>query len=124
MQIHAVILENTFTSLPQLVPHTLPALSPFSFLCHQKWNSAAKIPLIPATTPILMLSGARDEVVPKEHMRSLWEIVAKRGETKTSGGKEFKVGLERAKFKEFENGTHSKFLPKRFMYYFWCSMGE
>jgi hypothetical protein len=55
-----------------------------------------------------MLSGARDEVVPKEHMRLLWEIVAKRGEMKTSGGKEFKVGLERAKFKEFEYGTHSK----------------
>jgi len=55
-----------------------------------------------------MLSGARDEVVPKEHMRALWEIVAKRGETKTSGGKEFKVGLENAKFKEFEYGTHSK----------------
>ena len=72
-----------------------------------------------------MLSVARDEVVPKEHMRSLWEIVAMRGETKTSGGKEFKIGLERAKFKEFENGTHSK--SREAFYFrrvFWCSMGE
>lgn len=67
------------------------------------------MPLIPATTPILMLSGAKDEIVPKEHMRALWEVVAKRGERKTPGGLEFKVGLERAKYMEFENGGHSEF---------------
>ena len=27
---------------------------------------------------MLLLSGLRDEVVPKEHMKSLWEIVDKR----------------------------------------------
>lgn len=67
----------------------------------------SKIPLIPATTPILMLSGLKDDLVPKEHMRSLWEAVAKRGEKKTPGGSEYKVGLERAKYMEFENGGHS-----------------
>jgi hypothetical protein len=55
-----------------------------------------------------MLSGARDDLVPKEHMRVLWEAVAKRGEKKTAGGKEYKVGLERAKYMEFEAGGHSK----------------
>ena len=55
-----------------------------------------------------MLSGARDELVPKEHMRALWEAVAKRGEKKTQGGSEFKVGLERAKYMEFEYGSHSE----------------
>jgi len=108
-QIRALIIENTFTSLPDLVPHALPFLGPFSFLCHQKWDSASKMPLIPATTPILMMSGARDEMVPKEHMRTLWEAVAKRGEKKTRGGKEYKVGLERAKFMEFEFGDHSQY---------------
>ena len=108
-QIRALVIENTFTSLPELVPHALPFLGPVSFLCHQKWNSASKIPLIPATTPILMLSGARDEIVPKQHMRTLWEAVAKRGEKKTQGGMEFKVGLERAKFMEFEFGGHSQY---------------
>jgi abhydrolase domain-containing protein 13 len=95
-QIQALILENTFTSLPRLIPTALPLLSPFSFLCHQKWDSASKVPLIPTETPILMLSGARDEVVPKEHMRNLWEIVKKRGEKGKS------------KFLEFEDGSHSK----------------
>ncbi|KAJ3509926.1 hypothetical protein NLJ89_g4959 [Agrocybe chaxingu] len=106
-KIEALILENTFTSLPALVPHALPVLGPFSFLCHQKWTSIDKIPSIPATTPILMLSGMRDEIVPKEHMRALWEAVAKRGEKKKVNGTEYKVGLERAKFMEFEYGGHN-----------------
>ncbi|KIM43444.1 hypothetical protein M413DRAFT_443384 [Hebeloma cylindrosporum] len=106
-KIEALVLENTFTSLPSLVPHALPALGPFSFLCHQKWDSASKIPLIPATTPILMLSGAKDELIPREHMRSLWEAVAKRGERRKVNGSEWKVGLERAKYMEFQHGGHN-----------------
>ncbi|TFK23981.1 BEM46 family protein [Coprinopsis marcescibilis] len=109
-KISALILENTFTSLPSLIPHALPVLSSVSFLCHQKWDSINKIPLIPATTPILMLSGMQDEVVPKEHMRALWEAVAKRGEKKsTNSGEspESKPGLERAKYMEFERGSHN-----------------
>ncbi|THH01608.1 hypothetical protein EW026_g1107 [Hermanssonia centrifuga] len=78
LAIRALILENTFLSLPRLVPTALPFLGPFAFLCHQKWDSASKVPLIPRKTPILMLSGAMDEVVPPEHMRGLWEIVVKR----------------------------------------------
>ena len=108
-KIDALILENTFTSLPKLVPHALPILGPLSFLCHQKWDSLSKIPLIPSTTPILMLSGAKDELVPKEHMRTLWEAIAKRGARKTEGGSEYKTGLERAAYKEFAEGNHSMF---------------
>ena len=77
-QIRALILENTFLSLPRLVPSALPILGPFSFLCHQKWDSASKIPLLPAETPMLLLSGVQDEVVPREHMQGLWELVQKR----------------------------------------------
>jgi fermentation-respiration switch protein FrsA (DUF1100 family) len=119
-QITALILENTFTSLPSLVPHALPLLGPFSFLCHQKWDSASKVPLIPATTPILMMSGLADELVPKEHMRALWEVVARRGETKTPGGVEFSKGLERAKYMEFEAGGHSP----SFSHTRWCLTDE
>ncbi|KNZ76534.1 Protein bem46 [Termitomyces sp. J132] len=106
-KIHALILENTFTSLPKLIPNVLPALGPFSFLCHQKWDSASKVPLIPLSTPILMLSGVKDDLVPQAHMHALWEVVARRGETKTSGGREYKVGLEHAKFVEFPYGGHN-----------------
>ncbi|KAK2462787.1 hypothetical protein APHAL10511_005178 [Amanita phalloides] len=106
-KISALVLENTFTSLPKLVPHALPMLGPLAFLCHQKWDSLSKIPLIPPTTPILMLSGAKDELVPKEHMRILWEAIAKRGAKKTEGGSEYKTGLERAAYKEFAEGNHN-----------------
>ena len=57
-----------------------------------------------------MLSGTRDEIVPKEHMRILWEVVAKRGEKKKLNGSEYKTGLERAKYIEFVNGSHSTLL--------------
>lgn len=57
-----------------------------------------------------MLSGAKDEIVPREHMQALWEAVAKRGEKKKPNGSEYKVGLERAKYLEFEKGGHSAFV--------------
>ncbi|RXW12178.1 hypothetical protein EST38_g13676 [Candolleomyces aberdarensis] len=126
-KISALILENTFTSLPNLVPHALPVLGPVSFLCHQKWDSINKIPLIPATTPMLMLSGMEDEIVPKEHMRALWEAVARRGEKASSSGRRSVNAIsssssasgvdevkwdkgkmsERAKYMEFEHGGHN-----------------
>ncbi|KAF5354203.1 hypothetical protein D9756_007024 [Leucocoprinus leucothites] len=106
-KITAIILENTFTSLPNLIPHTLPLLRPFAFLCHQKWDSMSKVPKIPSSTPILMLSGLKDEIVPKEQMRALFEAFAKRDEKTTLGGKEYKAGVERTKYLEFPDGGHN-----------------
>jgi hypothetical protein len=124
--VQGLILENTFMTLPSLVPTALPILSPFSFLCHQKWDSAKKLPGIPATTAILMLSGLRDEVVPKEQMKGLWDIVKKRrkragtGVSVTSGKirdtlheegerktEEVADGIGKSRFVEFENGSHN-----------------
>lgn len=42
-QITALIVENTFMSLPRLIPSAMPLLGPFSFLCHQKWESYLKV---------------------------------------------------------------------------------
>ncbi|TFK63941.1 alpha/beta-hydrolase [Pluteus cervinus] len=108
-KIAALILENTFTSLPDLIPHALPVLSRVTFLCHQKWDSASKISLIPATTPILMLSGKKDQLIPREHMSALWEIVTKRGQGKKGSGSSSNEGkgMERGKYIEFEFGDHS-----------------
>ncbi|KAG9311220.1 Alpha/Beta hydrolase protein [Chiua virens] len=94
-QIAALILENTFTNLPRLVPHALPLLSPFTFLCHQKWDSASKIVMIHKKTPILMLSGVLDEVVPREHMQELWEIVTRRQGTKVQSDGDLKANCVR-----------------------------
>lgn len=131
-QIRALILENTFMTLPSLIPSALPILSPFAFLCHQKWESANKLPKIPVTTPILMLSGVQDEVVPAEHMKALWEIAKKRRKTRsfkvwsavcaqcsgsdggqtqkdTEDGREVTDGTGKSKFVEFPQGRHSGF---------------
>ena len=102
-QVKALILENTFTSIPALVPHVLPVLGPFTFLCHQKWDSASKVHLIPPTTPVLLLSGARDQIVPQEHMKKLRELFSKRG-TKA----EERNPAEKSRWEEFEHGSHSK----------------
>ncbi|KAI0055297.1 alpha/beta-hydrolase [Artomyces pyxidatus] len=79
--IRALILENTFMSLPRLIPTALPWLSPFSFLCHQKWESYLKVPKISKQIPVLMLGGAQDEVVPRSQMQELWALVRNRGRT-------------------------------------------
>ncbi|OAX36782.1 alpha/beta-hydrolase [Rhizopogon vinicolor AM-OR11-026] len=107
-KITALILENTFTNLPRLVPQALPLFGPFAFLCHQKWDSVAKIPLIPRSTPILMLSGVLDEVVPREHMQELWQIASRRQGSKLSDMSVIsEIGNGKSKFIEFEAGHHN-----------------
>ena len=50
MKITAMILENTFMSLPRLIPTAFPILAPFSWLCHQKWESYLKVGRPPSIT--------------------------------------------------------------------------
>jgi len=77
--ITALIIENTFLSLPRLIPTAMPWLGPFSFLCHEKWESYLKAPKLPPMIPVLMLGGARDDVVPRSQMQELWTIIRNRG---------------------------------------------
>ena len=51
---------------------------------------------IPETTPILFLSGAKDEVVPPSHMKALHELSCHGEDAKPT-----------RTFVVFENGTHS-----------------
>ena len=59
-----------------------------------------------------MLSGMQDEIVPKEHMRALWDaVVARRGkgvEVERRDGELKEEETERAKYMEFEEGGHSE----------------
>ncbi|GLB40759.1 putative alpha beta-hydrolase [Lyophyllum shimeji] len=82
-KISGLIVSNTFTSIPDIV-RRWPYVGLFSFVCHQRWRSRAKMPCIPAKTPILMLSGRKDEVIPPELMDRLWAAAQKRG-TKRRG---------------------------------------
>lgn len=73
-QVSGMILENTFLSLPQVVPYLFPILTPFTFMVHEKWPSEDRMPEIPARIPALFLAGQKDEVVPPDHMRKLYEL--------------------------------------------------
>ncbi|KAH7101442.1 Alpha/Beta hydrolase protein [Auriculariales sp. MPI-PUGE-AT-0066] len=81
-KIDALVLENTFLSLPRLIPTALPMLGPFAWLCHQIWDSANALPKIPSSTPILMLSGLQDDIVPPSHMQELFDIACRNGRSK------------------------------------------
>ncbi|KAG7805816.1 hypothetical protein KL921_005247 [Ogataea angusta] len=76
-----IILENTFLSVRKVIPHIFPILSPFRALCHEIWASEDEIVRIPDTIPILFLSALEDEIVPPEHMRTLYELSKSKNKT-------------------------------------------
>jgi len=105
-KINALIVENTFTSLPDVV-RGWPIIGIFSFICFQKWNSASKLPRIPKALPILMLSGDWDQVVPSKHMQTLWEIATKRGGNDKGSNEQSDVPPSKDVFKSFRFGSHA-----------------
>ncbi|KAJ2912558.1 hypothetical protein MD484_g7855, partial [Candolleomyces efflorescens] len=85
-KISALILENTFMSIPALVRDWPSPIGPLSFLCTQRWPSISRISKISRDVPILMLSGDRDMVVPPKHMRGLWAAARRRGREEEDDG--------------------------------------
>lgn len=96
--IHALILENTFTSIPHLIPSLLPLLTPFTFLCTEMWNSGESIKKIGNSVHMLFLSGNQDEIVPVSHMQSLYRTVKE--------GRDEKLATV-CRWKSFPDGTHN-----------------
>lgn len=89
--VRGLILENTFLSVPRLIPSLIPALAPLAFICRENWPSFASITHVPKTTPVLFLSGSSDEIVPAAHMRELYELCSS----------------ERKEWHEFAGAMHS-----------------
>jgi len=74
--VKGIILENTFTSIPDMVDVVLPWVAPLkSLVLRISWSSLSLIPRI--TCPILFISGLRDELVPPQHMRRLHDAATK-----------------------------------------------
>ncbi len=74
--LRAVILENTFTSIPDMAGCLLPLLArlvgpgaPLTFLVRDQWRTAERIGAIAA--PLLLICSGRDEMVPPAQMREL-----------------------------------------------------
>lgn len=70
--IRGLIIENTFLSIPRLMPDISFLLYTFAPIMNQIFDSANDIKRV--TTPILFLSGTADTFIPPAHMVELHEI--------------------------------------------------
>ena len=81
----ALIVENTFTSIRQLIPDVLPWLRLLSMLCTERWENGRKLGEMIVREEwmkddedklsILLIAGAKDELIPLHHMEALWKTV-------------------------------------------------
>ncbi len=90
-RINALILENTFTSLLDMIKLEFPILGIFRYLSRNRWQSKRRIRDI--KTPILFLSGLRDAYIPPRMMKQMHE---------------FANQSKLREFVEFEQGTHNR----------------
>lgn len=90
-RINALILENTFTSLLDMIKLEIPILGVFRYLSLNRWQSKKRIGHL--SIPLLFLSGLKDSYIPPRMMKQMHSLATK------SPLKEFI---------EFENGTHNR----------------
>ncbi|PPQ71666.1 hypothetical protein CVT26_010585 [Gymnopilus dilepis] len=109
-KISALIIENTFTSIPDIVKGW-PILRHIAFLCTQGWWSIDKIARLPPKLPILMLSGARDRVIPARHMKELWVASETRGKLKLKYGSVESLSDDEDELKKKESKNLFKGFP-------------
>lgn len=75
----AVVLENTFTSIPAMASRLLPALgalvgpgAPLERFVFDTWRTVGRVPVVAA--PVLFVCSERDDMVPPAQMRELWAV--------------------------------------------------
>lgn len=75
-----LIIENTFTRVVDVVPHTLPFLAtlvgpgrPCNFLVRNHWDNVPRLKQL-KTLPTLFLSALQDEMLPAPQMKQLYEL--------------------------------------------------
>lgn len=92
IQLAGLLVENTFLSISKMVDQLMPLVATIKFLVLRiGWNSEDIAPTL--GVPILYLAGDRDELVPHNQMKKLYEL-----SNKTS---------LYAKFHIIRNGTHN-----------------
>jgi len=114
-KIAALMIENTFTSAPDVLKKFPGIIGHLTFLVTQKWHSAHKVSRMPPTLPILMLSGLEDTVIPPSHMETLWEVASTRNPPRKRGrGPEPEyIPPQKDKFKTFGYGEHNTTFHQR-----------
>ncbi len=70
-----MILENTFSSMGDIVDHLLPLLKYVkNLVLKNKWPSGERI--INISVPILFVISEHDELIPYSHMEKLYKIAS------------------------------------------------
>ncbi|CAM9443651.1 unnamed protein product [Phaeothamnion confervicola] len=74
-KVAAVVVENTFLSVPHMVDVVMPLLRPLKpLVLRMKWPSDERMPRL--VQPVLFVAGQLDELVPPWHMERLFELCA------------------------------------------------
>lgn len=86
----AMILENTFTSIPETARHLFPWLKRLPTWCYKNIFPSVDV-IRSVSVPTLFLSGLADQLVPPRHMMKLYNV----------------SGACVKRIETFENGTHN-----------------
>ncbi|KAJ3005729.1 hypothetical protein HKX48_000499 [Thoreauomyces humboldtii] len=108
-RVSALMIDNTFLTMRKLIPHVLPILKHFTFLCNQIWDSESAIKTI-SRMPILLLSGGKDELIPATQMVALCRVArrARSGSSPEPEGDTIETDRDGVRFVVFPNGTHNE----------------
>lgn len=101
----ALIVDNTFLSIPKMATHAKPYLAWASFVVTDTWDNEEHLRILKKSAKkqdskfphILFLSGRQDPVVPPSHMDGLWDSAKQIQEMRKD------VVVE---FVDFPKGTH------------------
>lgn len=100
--VSGVVLENPFTSLPDMVPWWLAFLRP---LLLDDWNSTRILDEWSYAGPILFLTSEQDEIVPSHMSTTLMDVYRQRGWGRTAAQVLLKGSLHG------HAGAHPDYLP-------------
>ncbi|ORY02905.1 alpha/beta-hydrolase [Basidiobolus meristosporus CBS 931.73] len=96
-RVAGLVLENTFTSIMDMVHHLYPAWLPYRYLAKwflwNRWESETLMKQM-RRTPVLILSSQQDAIVPTDMMLNLWKSL------------ELSSRLNTSKIVKFPYGTH------------------
>lgn len=77
-RIKGIILENTFTSIYDMVCSLYPKYTPYPWIAKycllSHWPTNINLTKLPPATRLLLLSSVKDEIVPFSHMQHLYEV--------------------------------------------------
>lgn len=89
-RVAGLVLENTFESMGGMIDVVLPPLRFVKAMNRNPWDSLSAIRVL--KTPLLFISGLRDELVPPQHVKSLYDAA---------------VNSDLRRFFTVDNGTHN-----------------